>query len=106
MFCFYLTGFVLTGLEPMGLFWSMTPEPGQKRFLRMLQKNASSPRVTTLSVYPGHLTCDDLPSPDHVPLAVKDIPRWYMARGVTRIEVREGALRGTLFLPEGVCVYL
>ena len=84
----------------MGLFWSMKQEPEQQRGLRIVKRDVTTPLVTTLAVYDGHR--EDLHEMLHSKaLATSSIERWYMASHVTRAEVREGDLHGTLFIPEG-----
>ncbi|XP_047203450.1 peroxisomal succinyl-coenzyme A thioesterase-like isoform X4 [Girardinichthys multiradiatus] len=87
-----------SGVEAMGLLWSLKPVPGSKPGLRMRKKNVQAPMVVTISVYKGHLTED---FGDRVPLASVEVERWYMAPGVRRIPVTEDGLTATLFLPSG-----
>ncbi|XP_043981596.1 peroxisomal succinyl-coenzyme A thioesterase-like isoform X2 [Gambusia affinis] len=91
-------GGTYSGVEAMGLLWSLKPVPGSKPGLRMRKKNVQAPMVVTISVYSGHLTeCFG----DQVPLASVEVERWYMAPGVQRIPVTEDGLTATLFLPSG-----
>ncbi|KAK5866847.1 hypothetical protein PBY51_011389 [Eleginops maclovinus] len=87
-----------SGVEPMGLLWSLRPVPGSKSGLRMRKMNVQTPMVVTISVYQGHQTEGFL---DQVPLASVVVERWYMAPGVLRIPITEGSLTATLFLPSG-----
>ena len=84
----------------MGLFWSMKQEPGQPRGVRITKRDVTTPLVTSLALYDGHLNDfnDILQSK---PVATSSVKRWYMASHVTRTEVREGDLRGTFFIPQG-----
>ncbi|XP_066566308.1 acyl-coenzyme A thioesterase 3-like [Amia ocellicauda] len=96
-----------SGLEPMGLFWSLQPR-GQ-RGLRLRKKNTDTPFTVEISVINGHVGSSDSPEGCHVGqelqegavLAVVNVERWYMAPGVCRVEVREQGVVGTLFLPAG-----
>lgn len=55
-----------------------------------------------MSVHDGHLSDQELWSPDPAPeLASTTHLRHYMGPGVQRIPVRYGKVRGTLFLPKG-----
>ncbi|KAK7477483.1 hypothetical protein BaRGS_00031307 [Batillaria attramentaria] len=92
-----------TGVDPMGLFSSMQPSPAGPRNIRMVLKNVDNPCLYTLSVYSGHLTLSDLHTSHmtHPPLSVTTIPRLAKALDVRRVPVREGRVRGTLFLPPG-----
>lgn len=81
------TGGSYTGVEPMGLFWSMLPEIPHKK---LLKRDVSSPVLIHLEAHrDGHL------------LARETHQRRFMADGVQRVPVREGRLRGTLFIPPG-----
>ncbi|XP_031135636.1 peroxisomal succinyl-coenzyme A thioesterase-like isoform X1 [Sander lucioperca] len=91
-------GGTYSGVEPMGLLWSLRPVPGSKPWLRMRKMNVRTPMVVTISVYPGHQTEGFL---DQVSLAGVVVERWYMAPGVRRIPITEAGLTATLFLPPG-----
>ena len=84
----------------MGLFWSMKQEPGQPRGLRIIKRDVTTPLVTSIPLYDGHMNnfSNILQSK---PMATSSVERLYMASHVTRTEVREGDLRGTFFIPEG-----
>lgn len=86
----------------MGLFWSMRTAPNMPVGLRLIKNNASFPLVTELSVFPGHLTFEQTFHISVKHIAKKEIRRWYMAKGVQKIPVRSGRLRGVLFLPPGM----
>ncbi|XP_038163479.1 peroxisomal succinyl-coenzyme A thioesterase-like [Cyprinodon tularosa] len=91
-------GGTYTGVEAMGLLWSLKPVPGSKAGLRMRKKNVLAPMVVTISVYQGHLSEG---FGNQEPLAGVEVERWYMAPGVRRIPVTEDGLTATLFLPSG-----
>nr|XP_020449152.1 acyl-coenzyme A thioesterase 5-like isoform X2 [Monopterus albus]XP_020449153.1 acyl-coenzyme A thioesterase 5-like isoform X2 [Monopterus albus] len=91
-------GGTYSGVEPMGLLWSLRPVPGSIPGLRMRKMNIQTPMVVTISVYQGQLTEGFV---DEVPLASVVVERWYMAPGVRRIPITEGGLTATLFLPPG-----
>lgn len=91
-------GGTYTGREPMGLLWSMRPVPGSRKGLRLRKMNVRSPLLVSISVYSGHVTEGFREQP---PLASSLTERWYMAPGVQRINIREGEVRGTLFIPPG-----
>ncbi|XP_013404605.1 acyl-coenzyme A amino acid N-acyltransferase 1 isoform X1 [Lingula anatina] len=90
------------GTDAMGLYWSMIPEPGQRNGLRLMKKDVTTPYNVHISLLSGHI---DPYSPNNskvqVPVAETNIERLYMADNVERIPVREGALRGALFVPKG-----
>ncbi|XP_053469710.1 acyl-coenzyme A thioesterase 5 isoform X2 [Ictalurus furcatus] len=81
------TGGSYTGVEPMGLFWSMLPESPHKK---LLKRDASSPAVFHIEVHK-----------DGQILTEETTERRFMADGVQRVPVRHGRLRGTLFIPPG-----
>ncbi|XP_037623888.1 peroxisomal succinyl-coenzyme A thioesterase-like isoform X1 [Sebastes umbrosus] len=91
-------GGTYSGVEPMGLMWSLRPVPGSKPWLRMRKMNVQTPMEVKISVYQGHQTEGFV---DKVPLAGVVVERWYMAPGVRRIPVTENGLTATLFLPSG-----
>uniref|UniRef100_A0A673B6G4 Acyl-CoA thioesterase 19 n=1 Tax=Sphaeramia orbicularis TaxID=375764 RepID=A0A673B6G4_9TELE len=90
-------GGTYSGVEPMGLLWSLRPVPGSKSWLRFRKMNVETPMEVTISVYQGHQTV----FVDQVQLASVVAERWYMAPGVRRIPVTESDLTATLFLPPG-----
>ncbi|XP_072485278.1 acyl-coenzyme A thioesterase 1-like isoform X2 [Notamacropus eugenii] len=81
-----------SGVEPMGLFWSMKPETLSER---LVKRDVQTPFVVDLEVYEGHD-----PQPRKL-LARVVHERSFLRPGVRRIPVREGSLRATLFLPPG-----
>ncbi|CAN9498827.1 unnamed protein product [Ophioblennius macclurei] len=91
-------GGTYSGIEPMGLLWSLRPVPGSKPGLRMRKKNVQVPMLVTVSVYEGHRTEGFA---DLVPFASVLVERWSIAPGVRRIPVTERGLTATLFLPPG-----
>ncbi|KAI1891091.1 hypothetical protein AGOR_G00160330 [Albula goreensis] len=87
-----------SGLEPMGLFWSMIPAPGEREGLRLRKKNVETPYTVQISLLNEHVASHDREGQELVSVTLE---RWYMAPGVRRVEVREGGIVGTLFLPQG-----
>ncbi|XP_078595622.1 acyl-coenzyme A amino acid N-acyltransferase 1-like [Branchiostoma floridae x Branchiostoma japonicum] len=92
-------GGLYTGVDQMGLFWSMQPSPGQKPGLRLRKKDVATPFLVGLSVHDGHL--DVMEEQNPAALVTTRLERWYLGKGVKRIPLREGRLRGALFLPPG-----
>lgn len=85
------------GVHPMGLFWSLKPE---KLLTRLLKKDVMN------SPFQVQIKLCDLLSPVRNQAASTSevsltLERWYVAPGVSRIQVEEGRLRGALFLPSG-----
>lgn len=89
------TGGSYTGIEPMGLFWSMQPSPKNKRkYARLMKQDVCSPYEIEISVF-------DSMSSNSEPILKSVVERWYKDETVQRIPVREGRLRATLFVPVG-----
>ncbi|XP_076588528.1 peroxisomal succinyl-coenzyme A thioesterase-like [Chaetodon auriga] len=91
-------GGTYSGVEQMGLLWSLRPVPGSSPALRLRKVNVQTPMEVTISVYQGHQTEGFM---DQVQLAGTVVERWYMAPGVRRVPITEGGLTATLFLPSG-----
>ncbi len=86
----------------MGLIWSMIPEPGQRPGRRIIKKDVTTPLTTEITVLNGFLEGQEVLAKVQTDrLACTLSERFYMASGVERIEVTEGRLKGTLFIPEG-----
>ncbi|XP_036289064.1 acyl-coenzyme A amino acid N-acyltransferase 2-like [Pipistrellus kuhlii] len=83
------------GLHPMGLFWSLKPE---RPFGRLLKRDVNSPFLVTLDLY--DFVCSQDPAPT-LPRASQVVQRWFCRQGMQRVPIREGRVRGTLFLPPG-----
>ena len=91
-----------TGVEPMGLLWSMKPAPRQKKGLRLFKRDVTKPYNVALSCFDGHITPQGRQELSSLQLlSSATFQKWYMADGVKRIPVREGRIRGTLFIPPG-----
>uniref|UniRef100_A0A8C7E9E7 Acyl-coenzyme A thioesterase 5-like n=1 Tax=Nothoprocta perdicaria TaxID=30464 RepID=A0A8C7E9E7_NOTPE len=85
-----LPGGSFCGLEPMGLLWALQP---QKPFWCMVKRDVQTPLRLLLEVFEGHG-----PPPGRL-LAQGQHERIFLRDGVQRVPVREGRIRGTLFLP-------
>ncbi|XP_053330437.1 acyl-coenzyme A thioesterase 1-like [Spea bombifrons] len=86
-----LDGGSFTGIEPEGLLWAMEP---QTPFRRLLRKDVQSPQRVDFALYESH-------EPRGKLLATAAQERSFMGEGVSRIPVREGRVRASLFLPPG-----
>ncbi|XP_070577260.1 bile acid-CoA:amino acid N-acyltransferase-like [Ptychodera flava] len=91
-------GGTYSGCEPMGLFWSMKPAAGSRKGSRLYRLDVMKPLVVNIQVFRGHLNEKFAIAS---PIAMTTIERWYIRPGVTRIPIREGDIRGTLFIPNG-----
>ncbi|XP_071971824.1 acyl-coenzyme A thioesterase 1-like [Engystomops pustulosus] len=88
-----------TGVLPMGLLWSLSPSVMEKPYQRLEKKSVyKSPMVVEVLVHEGHTRPKALPG---AVLAKTKCERLFIAPGVRRIRLREGAVRGSLFLPPG-----
>lgn len=96
-------GGTYTGIDPMGLFWSLHSSPGGPQNTRLVVKNVEEPLLYNLSVYKGHLTLNDLHTGGvrHQSLSSTTVTRMVKVADVRRLPVREGNIRGMLFLPPG-----
>ncbi|CAH2296677.1 acyl-coenzyme A amino acid N-acyltransferase 1-like [Pelobates cultripes] len=89
------TGGDFQGVHPMGLFWSLKPSTP---FLRLIKRDVmNSPFHVHLELY---LNVVVNPFAE-LPVASKVVERWYVAPGVQRIQIKQGRVRGALFLPPG-----
>ncbi|XP_068127979.1 acyl-coenzyme A amino acid N-acyltransferase 2-like isoform X2 [Hyperolius riggenbachi] len=90
------TGGDFSGVHPMGLFWALR---SKTPFFRLMKREVmESPFEIHLEVY-CHLEMNVIP--ECSPEASACLRRWYVAPGVQRVQVREGRVRGALFLPPG-----
>ncbi|XP_069484979.1 acyl-coenzyme A amino acid N-acyltransferase 1-like [Ambystoma mexicanum] len=84
------------GVLPMGLFWSLR---SVKPFQRLIKRDVmGSPFRVTLDVYDFLLFKTD---PAAQPVASQVTERWFVKPGIERTKIREGRVRGALFLPPG-----
>ncbi|KFO94936.1 Acyl-coenzyme A amino acid N-acyltransferase 1, partial [Calypte anna] len=83
-----------SGVCPMGLFWFLQPHNPFRRLLR--RDVAGGPFLVHLEVFDGLLLATE---PSEPPLASCQAERWYLGPGVRREPVRQGRVRGSLFLP-------
>ncbi len=91
----------------MGFLTHMTADSNVPRGYRLMKKNVATPFRMNLHVLNGHVTPETQNDVERKEsLAETKIERWYLAEGVTRIPVREGRLRGTLFIPKGASMIL
>lgn len=85
-----------SGLSPMGLLWFLQPDTP---FRRLIKRDVTgSPFRIHVEAFDGVLLVDD---PQHRPLASCEAERWFVGAGVQRVPIREGRVRGALFLPPG-----
>lgn len=88
-----------TGVLPMGLLWSLSPSVMEKPHQRLEKSSVhKAPMVVELLVHEGHSHPKALPG---AVVAKTKCERLFIAPGVRRIRLREGAVRGSLFLPPG-----
>lgn len=90
-----------TGVDQMGLIWSMRQIPGQRPGLRLTKKDVTSPQDVKFEVFSEHRCFDTLHEITVSPLSKTEIYRWYKSKNVKRIPVEVGNIRGMLFVPPG-----
>ncbi|KAB7494656.1 hypothetical protein Anas_04980 [Armadillidium nasatum] len=86
----------------MGPIVALHPPPSVFNYQRFMKKDVTTPLVVNFQLLKGHVNQEEAMAPD--PSIVLDSvkhERVYMTEKTTRIPVREGRLRGTLFIPEG-----
>lgn len=84
------------GVHPMGLFWSLKSD---RPFGRLLKRDVmNSPFSVTLDLYDSLCFHDAITVP---PRASQVVQRWFRRPGTQRVQIREGRVRGALFLPPG-----
>ncbi|XP_007886309.1 acyl-coenzyme A thioesterase 1 [Callorhinchus milii] len=87
------------GVEPMGLLWSLSPAAMERPYQRLIAKDpATCPMGVEIFVHDGHSGSGVLPG---LLLAKDKVERWFAKPGLRKIRLREGRLRGTLFMPPG-----
>ncbi|XP_046559281.1 acyl-coenzyme A thioesterase 1-like [Haliotis rubra] len=74
-------------------------DPGVSKDPLLRKRDVTTPFVLKLSVIDDHVPFADFHMATTVVLASDRLERWYKHNTVRRIVVREGSLRGTLFLP-------
>lgn len=85
------------GVSAMGLIWSQVPEDGKSR--DVFPQPVMAPLVTTVVAQAGHSAGQD---EDNVAMSSSvSFTQRLAVEGVTRREVREDGLVGTLYLPPG-----
>ncbi|KAM4666564.1 dynein axonemal light chain 1 isoform 2-T2 [Amazona ochrocephala] len=87
-----------TGVEPMGLFWSLAPAGMERPYQRLVPRSTGTPLKVEMLVHEGHTQSGAFPGPV---VAKAEVERWFTAPGVRRIRLKEGRVRGSLFLPPG-----
>ncbi|KAM9015876.1 dynein axonemal light chain 1 isoform 1-T2 [Ara ararauna] len=87
-----------TGVEPMGLFWSLAPAGMERPYQRLVPRSTGTPLKVEMLVHEGHSQPGAFPGPV---VAKVEVERWFTAPGVRRIRLKEGRVRGSLFLPPG-----
>ena len=86
-----------SGLEPMGLFWSMKPVARPDRDDLFRKREVTTPLKVTLDVYGKH----EREFEERAKMISVTLLRSYMGPGVTRCYIEENGFYGTLFLPPG-----
>ena len=87
-----------TGVEPMGLFWSMNPVTEGDRDDLLRKRDVTTPLQVTLDVYSGD---DEGTLDEEKKEASITLESCYMGAGVSRCFLESHGFYGTLFLPPG-----
>ena len=87
-----------SGVEPMGLLWSMKAAPGQRKGLRLIKRDVTRPFNVELKCFDDHISLNE---GLQQPLSSATFDKWYMADGVKRIVLKDRRFNGTLFIPPG-----
>lgn len=88
----------ITGVEPMGLLWSMTPMPCKRTPPTFQLRDVEKPIKFLISVYRGHVSTF---TSSIKPLVATSFMRCILDGGrVSRVVVDNEAVKGVLFLPK------
>ncbi|XP_044515910.1 acyl-coenzyme A thioesterase 1-like [Gracilinanus agilis] len=88
-----------TGVEPMGLMWSLSPAGMENPYIRMVQRSVlKKPLKLEVTVHQAHNQTGLLLGQV---LASARVERWYATPEIRAIRVREGMVRGSFFMPPG-----
>ncbi|KAM7437674.1 myristoyl-CoA hydrolase [Porites harrisoni] len=92
-----------TGVEPMGLFWSMEPVEGTDRDDMLRKRDVTKPLKVSVDVYSGIRIGgnNSMSLEENNKLASVTLLRSYMSDRVTRHVVENGGFYGTFFIPSG-----
>ncbi|XP_060617159.2 acyl-coenzyme A thioesterase 1-like [Anolis sagrei] len=86
------------GREPMGLFWSLSPAAMERPHRRLEPPSAEAALEVELSVHRGHSGPGGIPGQV---LAKARAERRFTLPGIRKVRLKEGPVRGSLFLPAG-----
>ncbi|XP_030069672.1 acyl-coenzyme A thioesterase 1 isoform X2 [Microcaecilia unicolor] len=94
------TGGDYTGVEPMGLFWGLAPAGMEKQHQRLEHSiDVEEPMIVEMLVHEGF---SQPKSSIHGPVLARiKVQRQFAGPGVRKIRLREGVVRGSLFIPPG-----
>lgn len=85
------------GVFPAGLLTTLSPAPHELQTLRLYRRNPELPWKISIRVLEGHQPR----GAQHQILSELELERRLMGPGVRRVQVREGKIRGALYLPPG-----
>ncbi|RXG55629.1 Acyl-coenzyme A thioesterase 1 [Armadillidium vulgare] len=86
----------------MGPIGALSPAPNTYKYNRYMKGDVTTPLVVNFKLLKGHVNEEEAVAPDSdIILDSVKHERIYMTEKTTRIPIREGRLRGTLFIPEG-----
>nr|XP_045592604.1 acyl-coenzyme A thioesterase 5-like isoform X2 [Procambarus clarkii] len=90
-------GGAYTGVFPEGLLSTLAPAPHEHPALRLYRRHTHTPWKVRVTVSEGHQPLEARTEA----VAEVELERHLMAPGVRRVPVREGRVRGALYLPPG-----
>ncbi|XP_003214599.2 acyl-coenzyme A thioesterase 1 [Anolis carolinensis] len=86
------------GREPMGLFWSLSPAAMEQPHRRLEPRSAEAALEVEVSVHRGFSGPGEIPGQV---LAKARAERRFTLPGIRKVRLKEGPVRGSLFLPAG-----
>ncbi|KAL7646641.1 UNVERIFIED_CONTAM: hypothetical protein RMT77_001892 [Armadillidium vulgare] len=95
-------GGTFKGLFPMGPIANLRPAPDVPKYTRYFKKDVTTPMTVNFRLLKGHLNEELAVNPDEqFILDSVTHERIYMTENTTRIPIKEGRVRGALFIPKG-----
>ena len=94
-------GGTYTGIDSMGILWSMRHSSEHRVGSRLYKTQANTPYLIKLCFVNGFKDVKNWLDIEGEVQCEKSIERWYLASDTRRIKVHAGRVRGTLFTPKG-----
>ena len=84
----------------MAPLWSLSPALDSRRGIRLLPRNTQRPLSYEFQLYKGHID-HEAQLAANKSISSTAIQRHFIHPDVERVDVRDGRLRGTMFIPKG-----